>query len=78
MPWLHYIAYGLETIAYAISALLWWKASDVYVPIVSATWAGIGSIEGLSTSVKEASQWNKRAAIAAAVGAVVHIAGMIL
>ena len=78
MFWLHYIASGIEALAYAASALLWWKASGVYVPIVSATWAGISSVEGLSTSTKEASQWNKRAAIAAAIGAAVHIIGMLL
>jgi hypothetical protein len=78
MLWLHYIAYGVEAIAYAASALLWLKASRIRIPIVEATYAGIDQILPLSQSVSEASQWNKWAAIGAAVGAGVHILGMAL
>ena len=77
MPWLHIVLASIEAIAFSSSALLWWKASMIRVPIVEATSSGIDQVATLSQSVVEASRWNCRAAIAAAVGASVHILGAV-
>lgn len=74
MGWLSVV----EAMAYAISGLLWWKGSRIAVPIVEPTWAGIDKVLALSHAVSDASWWNRWAAIAAAIGAGVHILGIIV
>jgi len=77
MPYLHIVLASVEAIAFSASALLWWKASTICVPIVDAAYSGIDQVTTLSQSVAEASLWNCRAAIAAAVGASAHILGAV-
>jgi len=77
MSYLHIVLASLEAIAFSGSALLWWRASMISVPIVEATYPGIDQVTMLSQSVAEASRWNCRAAIAAALGASAHILGAV-
>jgi hypothetical protein len=68
---------ALAAVAYAISGALWWRGSQVTKPIIEPTFAGIVSFLTLSQNVSSSVRWNRRAAVAAAVGAGLHILGMI-